>query len=82
MEILTPDAGPPFAVRRMPSGPTHIVARDGFTIIATINQDVVSNAETLAVAPELLEAAREAAVLSTGALRRKLDAAIAKAEGK
>ena len=62
MSTVTPDARPPFSIRRMRradgAGVTHIIARDGFTIIATVNHDRDGIAENLGAAPELLEAAR------------------------
>ena len=57
-EYITRDAGTPWTVRRMSNGPTHIVARDGFTIIATVNRDRDGIAEMLAASPELLDMAR------------------------
>ncbi len=55
-DYATPNASPPFAVRRMLNGPTHIVARDGFTIIATVNHDEGEVAEKLAASPDMAAA--------------------------
>lgn len=56
IEKVTPDARPPFSVRRTPGSPTHIVTRDGFTIIATVNRDQDGIAEQMAAAPSLMGA--------------------------
>ena len=88
MEVLTPDARPPWSVRRMKNGPTHIVARDGFTIIATVNHDVDGNAEKLAATPDLLRAAKMVSGFAvsweplTPRDIAELNAAIVKAEGR
>jgi hypothetical protein len=94
---LTPDPRPPFSVRRIRSGPTHILGRDGWSIIATVNRDEEDgNAEKMAAGPELLEALRtlrdECDAMQGPELResgspwkglmQRADAAIAKAEGR
>lgn len=73
VEYVTPDARPPFSVRRMKradgAGVTHIIARDGFTIIATLHHDREGVAESLAAAPDLLFALKRAVSVAAEAAR-------------
>lgn len=60
--LLTPDARPPYSAREMTGSGgqvLHVIARDGFTIVATVHAGLDA-ARQLAAAPDLLAACETA----------------------